>query len=186
MSDFQAFTPVVIYALHIFSEHRTLIDTRLFRLLTYFGVTDPMRMFRSVILQQLMGIEYQYHYRQFYPEIRSYFSSYCSLYGTDKIMKAVNSITTKMASWKLLLIQASLIRTRCTELTDIKGNVVADIDVTTIQSSSSGKEGAEAGYNKKNKGKRCFQLSATFIGKFFADAKLFPGCNNRVIFSGEP
>ena len=178
MSDFQAFTPVVIYALHIFSEHRTLIDTRLFRLLTYFGVTDPMRMFRSVILQQLMGIEYQYHYRQFYPEIRSYFSSYCSLYGTDKIMKAVNSITTKMASWKLLLIQASLIRTRCTELTDIKGNVVADIDVTTIQSSSSGKEGAEAGYNKKNKGKRCFQLSATFIGKFFADAKLFPGCNN--------
>jgi len=47
-----------------------------------------------------------------------------------------------------------------------------------IQSSSSGKEGAEAGYNRKNKGKPCFQLSATFIGRIFADAKLFPGCTN--------
>jgi hypothetical protein len=56
--------------------------------------------------------------------------------------------------------------------------MVADIDVTTLQSSSYEKEGAEAGYNKKNKGKPCFQLSATFIGKFFVDAKLFPGCNN--------
>jgi hypothetical protein len=56
--------------------------------------------------------------------------------------------------------------------------MVADIDVTTLQSSSSKKEGAEAGYNKKNKGKPCFQLSATFIGKIFVDAKLFPGCTN--------
>jgi len=56
--------------------------------------------------------------------------------------------------------------------------MVADIDVTTLQSSSSEKEGAEAGYNKKNKGKPCFQLSAAFIGKFFVDAKLFPGCTN--------
>jgi len=56
--------------------------------------------------------------------------------------------------------------------------VVADIDVTTLQSSSSRKEGAEAGYNKKNKGKPCFQLSATFVGKIFVDAKLFPGCTN--------
>jgi hypothetical protein len=135
-------------------------------------------MFRSVILQQLMGVEYQYHYRQFYPEIRSYFSSYCSLYGADKIMEAISSITTRMASWKLLLIQASLVKTRCPQLSETKGKIIADIDVTTIQSSSSEKEGAEAGYNKKNKGKRCFQLSATFIGKFFADAKLFPGCNN--------
>ena len=178
MFNFQAVTPVVVYALHVFSEHRTVIDTRLFRILEHFGVISPMRMFRSVILQQIMGIEYQYHYRQFYPEIKSYFSSYCSLYGADKIMETIGSITTRMASWKLLLIQASLIKTGCPQLPETKGKIIADIDVTTIQSSSSGKEGAEAGYNKKNKGKRCFKLSATFIGKFFVDAKLFPGCNN--------
>jgi hypothetical protein len=144
----------------------------------FFGVTDPMRMFRSVILQQIMGIEYQHHCRQFYPEIRSWFSSYCSLYGVDKIMATIGSITTSMASWKLAMIQASVIRTRCPQLIETKGKIVADIDVTTIQSSSSKKEGAEAGYNKKNKGKPCFQLSATFVGKFFADAKLFPGLTN--------
>ncbi len=49
----------------------------------FFGVANPARLFRSVILQQIMGIEYQYHYRQFYPEISSHFSSYCSLYGAD-------------------------------------------------------------------------------------------------------
>jgi len=178
MFDFQAVTPVVIYALHIFSEHRTVIDTRLFGILTCFGVIDPMRIFRSLILQQIMGVEHQYHYRQFYPEIKSYFSSYCSLYGADKIMETVGKITNSMASWKLIMIQASIIRTRCPQLFETKGKIIADIDVTTIQSSSSEKEGAEAGYNKKNKGKPCFQLSATFIGKFFADAKLFPGCTN--------
>ncbi len=105
MSDFQAVTPAVVYAPHVFSEHRTVIDTRLFRILTFSGVTDPMRMFRSVILQQTTGVEYQYHCRQFCPGIRSHFPSYCSSYGTDKIMETIGSITAGMASWKLLLTQ---------------------------------------------------------------------------------
>ncbi len=137
-----------------------------------------MRMFRSVILPQIMGVEYQCHYRQFCPGIRSYLSSYCSLYGADKIMETISSITDGMASWKLTMIQASMIRTRCPQLPGSEGKIVADTDVTSVQSSSSRKEGAEAGYNKKSRGKRCFQLSATFVGKFFADAKLFPGCTN--------
>jgi len=37
------------------------------------------------------------------------YSSYRTPYGADKILKTVGSITAKMASWKLLLIQASLI-----------------------------------------------------------------------------
>jgi hypothetical protein len=93
-------------------------------------------------------------------------------------METVGRITNSMASWKLTLIQASLIKIRCPQLLLSGGKMVADIDVTTLRSSSSKKEGAEAGYNKKNKGKPCFQLSATFIGKIFADAKLFPGRAN--------
>jgi len=178
MLNFQAALPTVIHTLCVFSEHRTVIDTYLFRVFAFFGVADPARLFRSVILQQIMGIEYQYHYRQFYPEISSHFSSYCSLYGADIIMEHIGKITNSMASWKLTLVQASLIKIRCPHLLCSGGQTVADIDVTTLQSSSSRKEGAEAGYNKKNKGKPCFQLSATFVGKFFVDAKLFPGCTN--------
>ncbi len=178
MFNFEAALPTVIHALYVFSEHQTIIDTYLFRILLFFGAVDPMRLFRAVILQQIMGIEYQYHYRQFYPEIRSYFASYCSLYGVDTIMETVGKITTSMASWKLTLILAGLVKIRCPHLLYSDGKMVADIDVTTLQSSSSEKEGAEAGYNKKRKGKPCFQLSATFIGKIFVDAKLFPGCTN--------
>jgi len=178
MYNIQAALPIVIHVLYVFSEHQTIIDTYLLRIFSFFGIADPMRLFRSVILQQIMGIEYQYHYRQFYPEINSYFSSCCSLYGVDKIMETVGKITNSMASWKLTLIQASMIKIRCPHLLYSGGKMVADIDVTTLQSSSSEKEGAETGYNKKNKGKPCFQLSATFIGKFFVDAKLFPGCTN--------
>ncbi len=178
MYNIQATLPIVIHILYVFSEHQTIIDTYLLRIFSFFGIADPMRLFRSVILQQIMGIEYQSHYRQFYPEIKSYFSSYCSLYGVDKIMETVGKITNSMASWKLTLIQASMIKIRCPHLLYSDGKMVMDIDVTTLQSSSSEKEGAEAGYNKKNKGKPCFQLSATFIGKFFVDAKLFPGCTN--------
>ncbi|MCP3966934.1 MAG: transposase, partial [Lentisphaerae bacterium] len=58
------------------------------------------------------------------------------------------------------------------------GKRVADIDVTTLLSSSSLKEGAVAGYNKKKKGRPCFQLSAAFIGGIFVDAKLSPGGAN--------
>jgi hypothetical protein len=93
-------------------------------------------------------------------------------------METVGKITNSMASWKLAMTQASMIRAICQQLTDTKRKIIADTDVTALQSSSSEKEGAKARYNKKNKGKPCFQLSAVFTGKFFAGAKLFPGCIN--------
>ena len=180
MHTFQAALPVVVHALYVFSEHRTIIDTYLLRIFWFFGVTDPMRLFSSVILYQTMGVEYRYHYRQFYPEIKSYFSSCCSLCGVDTMMRHVGKITNSMASWKLTMIQASMIKIRCPDMLSSGGRMVLDIDVTTILSSSSKKEGAQSGYNKKRRGKPCFQLSATFMGKFFIDAKLYPGsCNPK-------
>ena len=181
ITDLHIVLPTVLHTLHVFSEYNTIIDTYLLKIFKYFGIVSPMRMFRSVILMQIMGVEYQNHYRQFYPEIKSYFASYCTLYGVDKIMEAVGKLTNSMASWKLIMIQNGLIKTRCLQLLYCPGAMgkrVADIDVSVLQSSSSLKEGAEAGYNKKAKGSPCFQLSATFIGRVFVDAKLFPGCTN--------
>jgi len=181
ITDLHIVLPTVLHTLHVFSEYNTIIDTYLLKIFKYFGIVSPMRMFRSVILMQIMGVEYQNHYRQFYPEIKSYFASYCTLYGVDKIMVAVGKLTDSMASWKLIMIQNGLIKTRCLQLLYCPGAMgkrVADIDVSVLQSSSSLKEGAEAGYNKKAKGRPCFQLSATFIGRIFVDAKLFPGSAN--------
>ncbi len=181
ITEFHIVFPAVLHTLHVFSEYHTVIDNYLLKIFAYFGIVSPMRMFRSVILLQIMGVEYQHHYRLFYPEIKSYHSSYCTLYGVDKITEAVGKLTNSMASWKLIMIQNGMIETRCPQLLfcpGAKGKRVADIDVTVLQSSSSIKEGAEAGYNKKAKGRPCFQLSATYIGRIFVDAKLSPGCTN--------
>jgi hypothetical protein len=142
MFNLQETLPVVIHVLYVLSEHQTIIDKYLLKIFIFFGIADPMRLFRSIILQQIMGIEYQNHYRQFYPEIKSYFSSYCSLYGVDKIMETVGKITNYMASWKLIMIQASMIKIRCPHLLYSDGKMVADIDVSTLQSSTSIKEGS--------------------------------------------
>ena len=181
ITDLHIVLPAVLHTLHVFSEFQTIIDSYLLKIFTFHGIVSPIRMFRSVILQHITGVEYQHHYRQFYPEIKSYFSSYHTLYGVDKIMEAVGELTNSMASWKLIMIQNGLIKTRCPQLLSCpgaSGKRVADIDVTVLQSSSSVKEGAEAGYNKKSKGSPCFQLSATFIGRVFVDAKLSPGGAN--------
>ncbi|MCP4076477.1 MAG: hypothetical protein GY744_09855 [Gammaproteobacteria bacterium] len=181
ITDFHIVLPVVLHSLHLFSEYKTIIDTYLLKIFKFHGIISPMRMFRSVILMQIMGVEYQHHYRMFYPEIKSYHTSYCMLYGADKIMEAVGKLTDSTASWKLIMIHNGLIKTRCLQLLSCPGAMgkrVADIDVTVLLSSSSVKEGAEAGYNKKAKGKPCHQLSAAFIGRVFVDAKLSPGCTN--------
>ena len=181
ITDFHIVLPAVLHTLHVFAEYHTIIDTYLLKIFKFFSIVNPMRMFRSVILMQIMGVEYQNHYRQFYPEIKSYFSSYCMLYGVDKIMEAVGKLTNSMASWKLIMIQSGLVKIRCPQLLSCPGAAgrrVADIDVTTLQSSSSVKEGAVPGFNKKAKGRPCFQLSAAFIGRIFVDAKLFPGGAN--------
>ncbi len=121
ITEFHIVLPTVLHTLHVFSEFQTIIDSYLLKIFTFFGIISPMRMFRSVILLHLTGVEYQHHYRLFYPEIKSYFSSYCTLYGVDKIMEAVGKLTNSMASWKLIMIQNGMIKTRCPQLLSCPG-----------------------------------------------------------------
>ena len=183
--DFRLCTPVIIYINNIISEHMTVLHSYLFRLFETIGIPDPLKLFVSVIYQQITGIACQSHYKEIYPEIKTWYTGVSPLYGADKIKEYITGITDGMFTWKLLMFQSFLLRHRCREplyVPDGKyGDIekeTADIDVTTLQSSSSIKEGAEPGFNKKNKGRPCFQLSATFIGRVFPDVKLFPGNSN--------
>ncbi len=83
ITDYHIVLPAVLHTLHVFSEYHTIIDTYLLKIFKFFSIVSPMRMFRSVILMQITGVEYQNHYRQFYPVIKSYFASYHTLYGVD-------------------------------------------------------------------------------------------------------
>jgi len=137
----------------------------------------------SILIQPIIGIEYQQHYRELFPELKKFYAPYFSLYGVDTIKALLHKLTNSMAAWKLLLFQAFLLRTRAPQLLDPPAERVLDVDVMTVRSTSSKKEGAELGYNKKSKNKPCFQLSASLIGRIFIDAKLFFGhCNPKDFF----
>ncbi|MDM8556646.1 hypothetical protein QUF75_18120 [Desulfococcaceae bacterium HSG7] len=50
ITDFHIVSPAVLHTLRMFSEYHTIIDDYLLKILAYFGIVSPMRMFRSVIL----------------------------------------------------------------------------------------------------------------------------------------
>jgi len=185
--EFQISAPVVRYIIFILSENKTLLNSYLFRIFRAVGIPDPMRLLLSVVFQQTVGIEYQEHYKERYSEIRKNFPD-IKLYSTDTIKKYVGEITNFMAAWKLIMFISFLLRKRRPELLlPISGKAdtgkTLNVDVMTARSSSSRKEGAEIGYNKKHKNRPCFQFSASCIGEFIMDGKLFPGhCNPKNFF----
>lgn len=180
MPYFQLSFPIVLYIVQILIENHPILNSYLLRLLPVFGINDPMRILTSIIIQPVMGIEYQNHYRELYPQIKQQYQPYFKIYCPDKILSFIDKITNFMITWKILLFQTKLVKIRCPEL--LSGNVL-DLDGYTIKSCSSKKEGAEIGFNKKAKGKPCFQLAASFFGRIFVDIKLYAGhCNPSVFF----
>ena len=175
MQFFQISFPVVMYAVEMIYYNEAVLNSYLFRIFRVLGIIDPVRLFISVMVQSLSGIEYQNHYREQFPEMKKFYSGQFKIYCPEKIRDYISRITNGMAAWKLFLFQAYIVRTQCPEL--IEGGVL-DIDVKTISSASSKKEGAEIGFNKKSKGKPCFQMSASFVGRIFVDIKLFAGGMN--------
>lgn len=183
MPYFQISFPIVLYTAQVLIENKSILNSYLFRLLSAFGIKDPMRLLTSIVIQTFMGIEYQDHYRDLYPQIKQQYSPYFKTYCPDVILSFINSITSFMITWKILLFQIRLVKTRCPELLSSKFGKILDLDGYTIKSSSSKKEGAEIGFNKKAKGKPCFQLAASFFGRIFVDIKLYAGhCNPSVFF----
>lgn len=175
--------PIVLYFFVVISENHSVLESYFYRICKTLGIIDPVRLFISILVQPVIGIDYQNHYAEYFPQIKAYYSCWFSIYCPDKIREYVNKITNSMAAWKLFLFQAGMLKTRCPELLKSPEGDVLDIDASTLKSFSALKEGAEIGFNKQAKGKPCFQLAASFIGRVFVDIKLFSGdCNPKVHF----
>jgi hypothetical protein len=178
MPTYQLALPIMVHIFHLISANHAVLQAYLYPIFTVCGVVNPTRMLMSILIQPIIGIEYQQHYRDLFPELKQYYAPYFSLYGVDTIKALLHNITNSMAAWKVFLFQSRLLRTRAPQLLDPLEQRVLDVDVMTMRSTASTREGAEFGYNKKSKGKPCFQLSASFIGRVFVDAKLFWGHHN--------
>lgn len=178
MTNFQIALPIVLYMVKVLDDNQQTLNSYLFKLLHTIGISAPKRLLISILIQPIIGVGYQSHYQELYPEIKRYYSTYFHLYCPAKIISFVNLVTNSMVTWKILLFQAKLVKVECPRLLHSHGGEVLDIDGSTLKSCSSKKEGAEIGFNKKLKGKPCFQLSASFIGRVFVELKLFEGHRN--------
>lgn len=188
MPSLQFSLPIVLYFFSMLSEHHKSLSAYLYNILTFLGVVDPVRLFMSILIQPILGITHQQDYRDRYSAIKSFYAAWFHVYGADTIRDYVSRLSNSMLAWKILLFQAKLVRTQSPQLFEVSNGPpalgkVLDIDGHTIKSSSSRKEGAERGFNKHAKGRTCFQLSASWIGRVFVDLKLFAGhCNPKYFF----
>lgn len=175
--------PLVLYSYHLLESHRSGFDRYFGPLSQALGIFNPFRFLMSILIQPLSGIEYLSHYQEAYPSLQKKYGSYFEMYGSETLASGLKRITTSMASWKLLLFQSYWLKNEGASLLNGQGPSTLDLDASSLISFAKLKEGASVGHNKKYKGKPCFQLSASLIGKVFVDAKLFPGhCNPKSFF----
>lgn len=179
----KAAIPVIHYSYRLLSEHRETLSGYFFKICWRIRFTDPLRLMISLLLLPISGIEYLQHYGECYQELQELYRGQVPLYGRGKLVETLESLDTSMLAWKLLLFQRQLLKQHQSRLLDTESSKVLDIDGSCLKSFSSKKEGAEVGLNRKYRGKPCFQLSASFIGRVFIDGRLFPGhCNTKDFF----
>jgi hypothetical protein len=170
----------------VLTNHRSLFNSFVLFILSAWGFHNPFSLLVSLLIQPLMGIECLSHYQQQCPELKQYYGDRLPLCQAGKLRAFLQRISNSMLAWKLFLLQSQLIRQRCPQLLESGKQVIGrvlDIDVSTVISFASKREGAAPGFNRKYKGKPCFQLSASFIGKVFVDGRLFAGwCNPKNFF----
>jgi hypothetical protein len=184
---YQLTLPVMLYVYDLLSTHHDLLQSYLYRILEVLGVCEPARLLMSMLTQAMLGIDSQQAYREIFPELKAFYAPHFLLYGTDTITASLGRISNSMAAWKVGLFQARLVRTQTPQLLeppqDFGVGRVLDVDGLTLRSRSHTKEGAEVGYNTQAKGKTCWQLSGSWMGRMFVDAKLFAGhCNPKYFF----
>ncbi len=186
MGNIAIYSPLLTYVSCVLATHQSVVQSTVLFIFAAWGIHNPKAVLFSCLVQPLMGIEFLSHYQEQYAELHEYYGEQFPLYGAGKLRTVLHRITNSMLSWKLLLLQARIIRQRCPELLDVGKRAmgrVLDLDVTTVLSFASKREGAEPGFNRRYKGKPCFQRSASYIGKLFVDGKLFAGlCNPKDFF----
>jgi len=186
MGNMAVYSPLLTYVYCVLAHHQSLVQATVLFIFTAWGIHNPLAVFFSMLVQPLMGIEFLSHYQEQYAELHECYGAQFPLCGAGKLRTVLHRISDSMLAWKVLLLQSRLIRQRCPELLETGKRVVGrvlDLDVTTLVSFASKREGAEPGFNRRYKGKPCFQLSASYIGKIFVDGKLFAGlCNPKDFF----
>jgi hypothetical protein len=184
MPHFGISAPVVEFVNLVLTSHKGVFESYLVWILPLWGFKNAYGVVLSLLLQPILGFERLSHYQEHYGHVTKSVGSPLPWCGGQTLRALLHRIGDSMLGWKLLMFQAHLVRQRAPALlmsgkalTDRFGRVL-DIDVTTVLSFARKRAGAEPGFNRRYKGKPCFQLSASFIGSVFVDGKLFGGLTN--------
>jgi hypothetical protein len=172
----------MVYLYHVLWEARGVCNSYLFPILSVFGCQKPFVLILSIVMQPILDLEFLSHYQERSAELSQRLGLKCELYSASTIRQFLQRVTTSMATWKLLLCQAWILRTRGQALLGTAEQRVLDLDSTTLTSFATKRDGAEVGYNRRYKGKPCYQLLGSFLHRVFVDVRLLSGATSPKVF----
>jgi hypothetical protein len=182
MLNSPAYYPVVVYLYHVLWEARAVLSGYLSPILCVFGCQKPFVLLVSMVMQPILDMEFLSHYQERYAEFPQRVGLECALYGAATIRQFLQRLPTSMATWNLLLFQAGILRSRGHALLGAAEQQVLNLDSTTLTSFAAQREGAEVGFNRRYKGKPCYQLLGSFLSRVFVDVRLLSGSTSPKVF----
>jgi len=136
----------------------------------------------TMMVIHIVGFEYMSHYEVAFTSCKNMMEPLCQLLSVKQIQAILSVIAIGIPTWNIFRLQRRILQENGLSLCqDGKFNTLY-LDWTILTSFSKKREGAEKGYNKRYKGKPCFNLMLSYLGKVFIDCKLCSGKTNPKIY----
>ncbi len=146
---------------------------------TKINVLFPLTFLVTLMVVHLCGFTHIAHYQQAYQDCLRMLNGNFEIFNATKLRAILVLVPGSMLTWKIFLLQRRMVQEEVPDLLDCE---VFDVDGSALVSYTKQREGSDFGHSKRFRGRRLLQLSASFIGSFFVDCKLFPGQTNVATF----
>lgn len=174
MEQFTTALPIILFCYQILKQS-CWTESYLKGPCGFIKVDAPLTLLMTLLVVHIGGFECLSHYQKHYADCLRILNGNFAIFCADRLREILALVPGSMIAWKLFLLQRRLVEDHAPKLCAGKHGPVLDIDGMALVSYSKHREGSDFGHSKKFKGRRLLQVSASFIGKFFIDCKLFPG-----------
>ncbi len=173
--------PILLYIYQVLAQSKwtNKYTSRCFQVL---GAPCALQLLMTFMVIHICGFEYLSHYEAMFPSCKNMMEPLVKILSVKQLKLILDVITIGIPSWNIFRLQRRILQENGPALyQDGKFDTVY-IDWTDLTSFSTKREGAQAGYNKRYKGKPCFKLLLVSLGKVFIDCKLCPGKSNPKVY----
>ncbi len=177
MYNIKIYYPLILFVYQRFIESKWT-EKYTSRCFQFLGCKNPIELLMTMMVIHIIGFEYLSHYNAAYPSCKAMMEPLCNILSSKQLLPILGAVTIGIPTWNIFRFQRRILQENGPELyMDGKLNTL-HIDWTVLTSFSNKREGAQRGYNKRYKGKPCFNLLLPLLGKVFIDCKLCKGKSN--------